>query len=281
MILSVAIINYNDYQNTINFIDSIKDYSAISHIVVVDNLSTDNSLVELKKINNPKVKVIANPINSGYGEGINIAARYLINNRIDGVLLVCNTDIVINSEDDINKMLAEYKDNSVAVVAPIIDENGTMRYGFKINTVKEELLMSIPKLYQKYVDKYHFYHEYNHVVDCIMGCMFMVKLDVLKQIDYFDSNMFLYYEENVLALKLKNYGKKSVVCDGVVVKHNHSKTIDKSIKRINKYKILKQSQRYYLKKYLNAGFISLFIFDVMVLLTTIGLNIKGIFERGK
>lgn len=281
MKLSVAIINYNDYQNTINFIDSIKDYNVISHIVVVDNLSTDNSLIELKKINNPKVKIIANPINSGYGEGINIAARYLINNRVDGIMMVCNTDIVIGSEADIIKMMGEFKNNSVAVVAPIIDENGTIRYGFKINTIKEELLMSIPKLYNKYANKYHFYQEYNHVVDAIMGCVFMIRLDILSKIDYFDSNMFLYYEENVLALKLKEVGKKSVVCKDVVVKHNHSKTIDKSIKRVQKYQILKQSQRYYLKNYLKAGFISLFIFDVIVFTTKLFLNIKGLFERRK
>ena len=279
MKLNAVVINYNDYQNTINFVNTIAAYNVVNKIIIVDNLSTDDSLIHLKKLDNKKVHVIANPINSGYGEGINIAARYLINNRVDGVLMVCNTDIEIKGELDLMKMMAEFNDRSVAVVAPIIDELGTMRYGFKINTVKEEILMSLPFVYEKNLKKYRFYGSYNHYVDCIMGCFFMIRLDVLKNIDYFDSNMFLYYEENVLGIKLKNYGAKSVVCQDVVVKHNHSKTIDKSVNRINKYKLLKQSQRYYLKHYLNANCLSLLIFDMIVLFFKLGLRIKLLIKR--
>lgn len=278
MKLSIAIINYNDATNTINFINTIKDYNLISNIVVVDNASTDDSLKILNELNIPKIKIIANPVNSGYGEGINICARYLLNNRIDGVMCVCNTDIVINEENDLQKMLDCF-DHDTAVVAPIIDENDTMRYGFKLCSVREELLLSLPFLYQKFERKFRFYSEYTKVVDCIMGCMFMIKLDVLKKINYFDNNMFLYYEENVLGIKLKDYGMKSLVCESVIVKHNHSKTIDKSIKRINKYKILKQSQRYYLKKYLHASWLSLLIFDIIKTLFVIALNIKAILKK--
>lgn len=280
MRLNVAIVNYNDYLNTINFINSIKDYQIINNIVVVDNNSSDNSVNELNKLNIPNLKVIKNPSNSGYGEGINIAARYLINNRIGGVLLVCNTDIEIKCENDLMTMLNEYNDHNVAVVAPIIDENGTIRYGFKIATIKEELLLSLPFVYQKYLLKYRFYNEYHHYVDCIMGCMFMVRLDILEKINFFDSNMFLYYEENVLGIKLKNIGMKSVVCKDIIVKHNHSVTIDKSINRVNKYKNLKQSQRYYLKHYLKANVMQLFAFDIIVFFFVLALRIKLLFKKG-
>ncbi|MBR2827650.1 MAG: hypothetical protein IKE70_00245 [Bacilli bacterium] len=39
----------------------------------------------------------------------------------------------------------------------------------------------------------------------------------------------------------------------VVIIHDHSVSVDKSIKRVEKQKILKQSQRYFAKKYLKAN----------------------------
>ena len=47
--------------------------------------------------------------------------------------------------------------------------------------------------------------------------------------------------------------KKEAINNKVSVIHDHSITIDKNIKRINKYKILKESQKYYVEKYLNAN----------------------------
>ena len=46
---------------------------------------------------------------------------------------------------------------------------------------------------------------------------------------------------------------KIVIDNRVTIIHDHSITIDKSFKRIDKYKILKNSQRYFVKEYLDAN----------------------------
>ena len=48
--IGIVIVNYNDFRKTWDYIDSIKDYKALSEIVVVDNASTDSSFKELKKM---------------------------------------------------------------------------------------------------------------------------------------------------------------------------------------------------------------------------------------
>jgi GT2 family glycosyltransferase len=79
----------------------------------------------------------------------------------------------------------------------------------------------------------------------------------------FDETTFLYYEENILGIKLKNIDKKTFIDNEVSVTHDLSVSVDKSFNSINKYKMLKESQKYYVKYYLKAN-----IFDMILLRTT-------------
>ena len=97
--------------------------------------------------------------------------------------------------------------------------------------------------------------------------------------DYLDENTFLYYEELILAKKLKEIKKKELVDNRVVVIHDHSATIDKNVNRIRKYKTLKESQRYYVEKYLNANKFNLFLLLVTNKLTLFTKHIKNLFRR--
>ena len=126
--------------------------------------------------------------------------------------------------------------------------------GWKIPNVKEEILINLPVIGRKFQKKYTYYDEDHYkgkysYVEAVSGCFFMIKSEVLKRISYFDENVFLYYEENILGDKLKNIGYDLIVCNDVVIIHDHSVSIDYNVGTINKFKILKESQRYFEKKY--------------------------------
>ena len=101
--------------------------------------------------------------------------------------------------------------------------------------------------------------EKTSVVDVVSGCFFLIKSTVLEEIVFLDENVFLYYEENILATKLKQLGLKSVINNEIVIIHNHSVTIDKNVSRKNKLKTLRNSQFYYEEKYNNVSKSELFI----------------------
>ena len=101
--------------------------------------------------------------------------------------------------------------------------------------------------------------EKTSIVDVVSGCFFLIKSTVLEEIGFLDENVFLYYEENILAKKLKKLKLKSVINNEVVIIHNHSVTIDKNINRRRKLKVLRNSQFYYEEKYNNASKFELFI----------------------
>ena len=96
----------------------------------------------------------------------------------------------------------------------------------------------------------------------------------LKNINYFDEGVFLYYEENIFGVKTKKLNKNIVIVNDVDVFHNHAVSIDKSIKRINKYKLQKKAQRYFEKHYNHANILEMILLYVTYFITKIILSIK-------
>ena len=99
----------------------------------------------------------------------------------------------------------------------------------------------------KYKDDY--YKDDLTKVDVVSGCFFMIRKESFEKIGYFDENTFLYYEENIIGKKLKDNNMNTYVDKRVNIIHNLSISVNKSFNSIKKYKILKQSQKYYQKEY--------------------------------
>ena len=59
----------------------------------------------------------------------------------------------------------------------------------------------------------------------------------------------LYYEENILSYKAKKNNLGIYVYTSISVIHNSSLSVDKSLNKLKKYKILKDSMFYYETRY--------------------------------
>lgn len=280
----LIIVNYNDYKSTKDLLDNIKDYKVIDKIVIVDNHSKDEEISLLKKIRNKKVKVLYLDENKGYSKAINEGSKYLISEFGKCNIIISNSDIIINSEKDIKELLKMMLDKEIGIVAPVILENKSLNRGWKLPRPVDEIIMNIPVIGKKYYKKKMLYKEENYTdditeVDVVSGCFFLTKSDILKEINFLDENVFLYYEENILSKKLKSINKKVKINNNVIVIHNHSVTIDKNIKKINKYKLQKKSQYYFEKNYNNAKKYELFFLNLTVNITTILLIFKYRLEK--
>ena len=281
--LGIVIVNYNDYKTTIKLLNNIKDYKCLNSIVVVDNHSTDQSVKHLKKYEDKKIVVLESLENKGYAAGLNIGAKYLNKKYKTCNIIFSNSDIIINKEADLKKLSDDIK-GDIKVVGPTIVENGHLNHGWMLPTVNDEIKFNLPYISRKYREEvlYHedYYKDDLSIVGVVSGCIFCVSGKVLEEVNYFDENTFLYYEEQILSKKLKDKGYQVAVDNNVVVIHNHSVTIDKNVKRINKYKILKTSQRYYVSEYLNATDNELKKLDFTKNLSLILLYIRCFFKGG-
>jgi GT2 family glycosyltransferase len=278
--IGFVIVNYNDSEETIKLINNIKDYNSINKMVIVDNNSSDDSFVKLKEYKSKKIDIIKNN-NRHYSSGLNKGAKYLVKELGDCNIIFSNSDISIKSEKDIIRLNDDMKDD-VVVVGPSIDEHGVIKKGWKMPTTNHEILdnlILISRFFRNqllYKDDY--YKGDTTFVDVVSGCFFMVNSKFLKEVGYFDENTFLYYEEQILASKVKDNNKKELVDNKVTIKHNHSVTIDKSINRVKKHKILKASQRYFCKNYLKANIFQMFLLQLTDKIFLITLYIRCLFR---
>lgn len=210
MNIGLVIVNYNDSDNTVKLVKSVLKYKSIKCIVVVDNNSYTSEINKLKKIDDKKVTIIENDGNYGYAYALNIGAKY-INETVDNAIIcLSNTDISIENENVLISM-AKLMTNDVKCAMPKVMENGVFKYGWQLTSPLQDLIANIPlinRAFRRDIINYpDDYFKDNNCVDVIYGCFFMVEGQTLKDIDYFDDKTFLYYEEYILAQKLKAKGK--------------------------------------------------------------------------
>lgn len=281
--IGFVIVNYNDYKTTIELLENIKSYSCIDKIVVVDNASTDDSYKKLSEFENSHITIIKNSKNNGYAAGLNTGAKYIRKELGDCNIIFSNSDVIIKGDRDLRKLSSDIKDD-VVVVGPTIEELGTLNRGWVLSTITDEILFNLPLLnryFRRKKSKYpsDYYKDATSEVDVVSGCFFVVDSKTLEEVNYFDENTFLYYEELIFAKKIKNLGKKELIDNKVKIIHNHSITIDKSFKRVKKYQILKTSQRYYVKEYLKANSLQMALLYITNKISLLILYIRCLIRR--
>lgn len=274
----IVIVNYNDYKTTKRLIDNIRDYKVFDKIVIVDNKSSDNSLKELKKLENKRIVVIDSGKNKGYSYALNVGCKYLIDKYKECKIIVSNSDIIIQSENDIKDLFELVKGKNV-IVGPTIIEGNNLNRGWIVPKPMDDVAMNILGLYKKYQKRHLMYQDsyYNKdisKVGTVSGCFFAISSKHLEEMGYFDENVFLYYEENIMGVKTRDLGKNIIVANNIDVIHDHAVSIDKSLKRIKKYDILKNSQYYFEKTYNHASKRELFLLKLTSKITRIILLIK-------
>lgn len=258
--LGMVIVNYNDYDMTSRLLNNVKDYKCLNQIVVVDNNSTDDSFDKLKEFESNRITIIKNS-SRHFASGLNVGAKCLIKKVGDCNIIFSNSDIIIKGEEDLKKLSSDIN-KDIVVVGPTVDEHGVLNRGWHLPSTNKEILFNIPLLSRYFKKKFLPYKEEEYktditYVDVVSGCFFLVDSKFLEENDYFDETTFLYYEEQIFAKKVKNMNKKEIIDNKVVIFHDHSVSIDKSIKKLKKQKTLKTSQRYYCKTYQKANFIQM------------------------
>ena len=280
----LLIINYNDYKNTKRLIENALEFKTINHIVVVDNCSTDDSFIKLLKLKS-KADVIKSMENLGYSYAINYGMKYIINKYKTANVFISNSDIIIPTEDSLTLMLNELKDD-VGCVGPVVNEHGVLNRGWKMPSPFIDAMMNLVLVHKWFRKKYimykdSYYQDKISYVDVVSGCFFLVNTKDYQDINYLDETVFLYYEENILAAKLKNIGKKIVVVNDAFIIHDHAATIDNNIKRIKKFKILKKSGYYFQTKYNNANLGEKILLKLNKNISLACYYIAGLFKGGK
>ena len=269
-VLDFIILNYNDFRTTINLINEIHDYKCIDHIIVVDNLSSDNSYEKLKENSDNKVIVISTEKNKGYAAGNNFGAYYAMEQYRTKYLAFANPDIHID-EYTLNDLLNCIQNiHNVGELTCVMDckSNVDLPIASKlpsfIDCICENFIIAKKIIGDRLsYSRDYIYHNKLVKVDVLPGSFFIIKSDVFSEIKGFDESTFLYYEENILAFKLIRKGYQNYLMSNREYLHDHSTSIDKSISRAkDKLEIANNSRLIYCEKYLELPKIKLDIVNI-------------------
>lgn len=254
--VSCVILNYNDAESTLNLVSSIKGYSLIDHIVVVDNCSTDNSWEVLSRQGNDKVHVLKSPRNGGYGFGNNVGLRYSADVLHVGYSVVANPDVFFD-EDCVTKFVRTLQeDSSVAVVSA--KQSNSSDCAWKDCSVLQyvlatSLFFEVWLKIRSYPSNY-FKGKDSVPVFAVPGSLLMVDLKKMLEYGLYDEDFFLYYEEPVLAQKFAEAGFKTILRLDCSYEHNHHVSISKTYRRWSQqHAILLKSAELFLRKYKKAS----------------------------
>jgi GT2 family glycosyltransferase len=104
-------------------------------------------------------------------------------------------------------------------------------------------------------------------VGAVAGSMFMVRTKDFLNVGGFDEKIFLYCEETVLGIKMRQAQKRVVLYEGKFT-HYHSVTISKSIKKFkDREKMQWSSRKYVLRNYFNFNGCKMLIVNLVEKMT--------------
>lgn len=252
----VVVLNYKDAETTEKLCQRIVGYDAIDHIVVVDNLSPDDSYEKLRMLASAKVDVIRSDRNGGYSYGNNVGAFYLTDQYQVDILYIANPDVEFDEEfvRRTTELIASGRAQAVSGVMMMPDGKSGVD-GTRINRYIDDLLDCTLLLKHVFRRKQSAVTCGKGVIDTefLYGSLFGIDAGVFREIGGFDELVFLYCEERILGRRLQEKGYRLAIDTGVSYVHRHSVSVNRSISKIRQVKTLYQSRQYYYQEYETIG----------------------------
>lgn len=248
--ISIIIVNYNTKNLTYNCIQSIiNNTSVISYeIILVDNASSDGSCEYLNQ-SFPEVIIVANKKNEGFGKANNIGAKMARGKY----LFLLNSDTILIDNVCLSFFKKMEKEASIgACGGNLIYSNGikNITYGNFPSLLQNVFDLGLKKIFPKY---YLTHLSAGCItqskkavkVDYICGADIFIRKEIFNELNGFDENFFLYFEETDLFKRLFERNIISMIFPEIQIIHlsgqsNTKKQLSSNLFLESKYKYFKK-----------------------------------------
>jgi len=210
--VSIIILSWNTKELLKNCLESLKDLKV--EIIVVDNDSTDGS-PQMVEGEFPKVKLIKNQKNLGFGAGNNQGMKMA---KGDYFLLL-NSDTVVKDKAPLKMVEFLAKNKEVgAVGCKLLNSDGSPQPSagpFPNLWVSAVMLFAEHWLGDLVRSSFSKVKE----VDWVMGAALMVRREVIKKAGLMDEGIFMYMDEVEWCYRIKKAGFKVMFYPGAEIIH--------------------------------------------------------------
>ena len=268
-LVSIIILNYNAGNLLLNCVDSVfKSTYPNFEVLVVDNISTDNSHVICKE-KFEKIRLIENKENLGYCEGNNVGIR----NANGEFIVILNPDTTVEP-NWLDHLMSAYNEFGEGLYQPkffslneklVLQSTGNMLHIFGFGFARDKGKIDDKKM------------ESIEKINYASGtCLFTSKI-VLDKIGLLDPFLFLYHDDLDLGWRAAHIGINSFYVPKSIIYHAESYSIKWSSK---KFYWLERNRKYCLlthyskETYAKMRF-SLFLVDLCVWLFHLSKGFLG------
>lgn len=212
----IILLNWNGWRDTIDCLNSIKksDYQNYQ-IIVVDNGSTDDSVLQLRLFD-PNLIILESGNNLGFAGGNNIGIRYALQNNADYIWLL-NNDTIVDSSALSAMVKVALSDTRIGAVGSVLyymdDPYKVQAWGG--GWVNMWLGIARHYLSPVAVEK----------IDYITGASLFLNCKALNDVGFLDDNYFMYWEDTDFGFRLRKSGWKLSVAAEAKVFHKESASL--------------------------------------------------------
>jgi N-acetylglucosaminyl-diphospho-decaprenol L-rhamnosyltransferase len=195
--VSVVIVTYNSTDVVRNSILSVIYDTSVKQCFVVDNHSSDNIAALIASINSPKIVLIQNAENLGFGVANNIALKQITT----PYALLLNPDAEMD-EYAIEILLDGAKRyHNAGILTPLLyGPDGKIQECYRRDFLSRE-------------DNEGLFFEPagDMCADFLLGAVMLFNMEIMQKLGFFDSKIFLFYEDDDICKKVKQNNRELVL----------------------------------------------------------------------
>lgn len=263
-ITAVVVLNYLNYWDTIECVDSLKLLTDDIHgIVIVDNGSTNESVKVLRDYytGNGLVNILSLKKNVGFARGNNAGIEYARRKWYAGFILVLNNDTKILDKDYISKLKNVYDEKTAVIGSSIMLKNGSIQTEYRDTFELDQFFLQYLNLFgMLHGSGFDFLVDTRNEKKFLHGCAILFTPVFFRYYRGFYPHTFLYYEEKILYLMcmykgmIQKYVSETVIyhkedCSSEISFHNDTRIVNKFAFRSQKYVLLWIMKCKIMKKY--------------------------------
>jgi GT2 family glycosyltransferase len=219
---AAVVVSYKTSHLMADLISSIDEPHLDIDVYILDNGSTEATFSALQQIEGDGICLLRSSVNLGFTKGVNYVIRHIqeTGKPYQYVFLI-NPD-ALSKKNLVYELVSLIKKHPMgAAVSPqIIDLKGNLWYaGGTIHLKKGSVVSHIDQLTKE--------SQELREVDVFSGCAVVFDLGKLMKAGLFDEDLFMYFDEAELSIRLRKLGYKIMYSPLHVIKHDVSYTTKK------------------------------------------------------
>lgn len=235
--ISVVIVTYNSTDVVANAILSVIEDTSVKQCFIVDNDSSDDIIALVASINSPKIVLIQNTENLGFGVANNIA----LDQVTTPYALLLNPDAEMDDGAVAILLVAAKRYLNAGILTPLLyGADGETQECYRLDIFRRDVN-----------DGLFFEPDGDMCADFLIGAVMLLNMKIMRKIGFFDPNIFLYYEDDDLCKKVKNNNHELVLIPAAKAFHAYGGSSGSSI-AINQIKFyhMEWSRLFLYEKYI-------------------------------